>query len=170
MTRPAAPQDVEVECGNPHLFWSAGEDGYLCQYDVRLRTSSGGQAGALNSHALVNLRREPGTSRMAEFKAVSICPHRPHLIATACGDSVARVYDRLEAPSQPSPHVRGPQADVIVLRRMLAVGSETYTPPVHRFSPRKPQRSVSAGSAPPRNPLPLSSLISLHDLTLRGHN
>ena len=28
-------QDVEVEPGNPYLFWSAGEDGTIRQFDAR---------------------------------------------------------------------------------------------------------------------------------------
>jgi hypothetical protein len=31
------PQDVEVEPHNPHLFWSASEDGTVRQFDVRCR-------------------------------------------------------------------------------------------------------------------------------------
>lgn len=38
---PAEPcwrlQCVEVEPGNPHLFWSASEDGTVRQFDTRLR-------------------------------------------------------------------------------------------------------------------------------------
>lgn len=30
-------QCVEVEPGNPHLFWSASEDGTVRQFDTRMR-------------------------------------------------------------------------------------------------------------------------------------
>ena len=33
-------QDVAVEPGNVHCFWSAGEDGRVHEYDARLRPSS----------------------------------------------------------------------------------------------------------------------------------
>jgi hypothetical protein len=31
-------QDVDVEPGNPNLFWSAGEDGTCRQFDARSRS------------------------------------------------------------------------------------------------------------------------------------
>ena len=33
-------QDVDVEPGNPNLFWSAGEDGTCRQFDARSRSSA----------------------------------------------------------------------------------------------------------------------------------
>ena len=33
-------QSVEVEPGNPHLFWSASEDGTVRQFDTRMRSAA----------------------------------------------------------------------------------------------------------------------------------
>ncbi len=81
-------QDVEVEPGNPHMFWSASEDGYLRQHDIRTPSHK-----AFNSpNALVAIRGPNG--RPLELKGLDMCGSAPHLMAVACGDPTVRVFDR----------------------------------------------------------------------------
>jgi hypothetical protein len=60
-------QDVKVAAGCPHLFWSAGEDGYVRQYDSRM--VSAGQARFSSRNAL--LRTSSG-SRPPELKGLDV--------------------------------------------------------------------------------------------------
>lgn len=126
-------QDVEVEPGNPHLFWSASEDGCVRQYDARdLRRAAsfaspnvllsvasrgssggGGRAGGSAAHL-----------RPVELKALDINPAAPHLLAVGCGDPYVRVYDRRKlalsgpeaaagAPAEPLLALAPPHMDLL---------------------------------------------------------
>lgn len=70
-------KDVEVEAGNPNVFWSASEDGTVRQFDTRLPSGSGhggGGEGGGNGRVLVDLRHKgSGRPRHAgELKSISL--------------------------------------------------------------------------------------------------
>ena len=65
---------MEIECGNPNMFWSAGEDGHICPFDARLGSVSGSSDAQIKAYSLINLRLEVGGQRMAEFKSVRLRP------------------------------------------------------------------------------------------------
>ncbi|KAI8421414.1 hypothetical protein MSG28_009489 [Choristoneura fumiferana] len=70
---------------NPHLIWSAGEDGLILQHDLRTahRCSS--------ANVLVNLLNHLG--RYAEAKCVAVNPRRPYQLAVGANDLYVRLYD-----------------------------------------------------------------------------
>ncbi|XP_063362670.1 WD and tetratricopeptide repeats protein 1 [Cydia amplana] len=70
---------------NPHLIWSAGEDGLILQHD--LRTSH----RCTSANVLVNLLNHLG--RYAEAKCVSVNPRRPYQLAVGANDLYVRLYD-----------------------------------------------------------------------------
>ncbi|EFN53955.1 hypothetical protein CHLNCDRAFT_136223 [Chlorella variabilis] len=82
-------RDVAVEPLNPHLFWSAAEDGFVRQYDTRLPTSQ--QRDFDSPNALLAVRAK---GRFSELKSLGLNPARPHLLAVAAADPLLRVYDR----------------------------------------------------------------------------
>ncbi|CAN0012348.1 unnamed protein product, partial [Laminaria digitata] len=123
---------VEVEPGNPFVFWSASDDGAVRQFDRRLRNSSSGDGGS-SSYASgvsgMSLRRsqnagtclvrippthEGGGGLGSDGVVGDIGGHRhspmpqgggralhlacnpvdTHYLAVACGDRIARVFDR----------------------------------------------------------------------------
>ncbi|XP_017786841.1 PREDICTED: WD and tetratricopeptide repeats protein 1 isoform X2 [Nicrophorus vespilloides] len=67
----------------PHLFWTAAEDGLILQYDLRE------QHDCLKCNTVfVNL------SEVTELKCITVNPTKPHLIAAGANDSYVRLYDR----------------------------------------------------------------------------
>jgi WD and tetratricopeptide repeat-containing protein 1 len=81
--------------GDPHLFWSAAEDGVVRQFDTRLAN----QKSYTSPNALVHLpgsssSSSRGGSGRTEIKGLDICQANPHLLALACGDPYVRIYDR----------------------------------------------------------------------------
>ena len=65
-------QGVEVEPDNPHVFWSAAEDGIVRQYDTRLSANS--QKAWESSNCLLSVKATgPGSSnRSVELKGISL--------------------------------------------------------------------------------------------------
>ncbi|CAK9821540.1 WD and tetratricopeptide repeats protein 1 [Anthophora retusa] len=88
----------------PFLFWSAGEDGFILQYDIRAPHNC--KTSECNN-VLVNLVNHLG--RYAEGKCISVNPKRPELIAVGANDAYVRMYDRRmiklsQVPIISSPH------------------------------------------------------------------
>ncbi|GBF94894.1 hypothetical protein Rsub_08137 [Raphidocelis subcapitata] len=102
-------KDVKVAPGEPHLFWSASEDGTVRQFDTRLP----GQKSPSSPNVLLRVAPPGGSgsasagggggggggggprpARRVEVKGLDICPTAPHLLALACGDPFVRVFDR----------------------------------------------------------------------------
>lgn len=73
---------------NPFLFWSAGEDGYVFQFDLRQPHVCRSDSNIV----LINLRNH--CSEYSEIKCIAINPRRPELLAIGATDCYARVYDR----------------------------------------------------------------------------
>ncbi|CAG5002562.1 unnamed protein product [Parnassius apollo] len=72
---------------NPHLLWSAAEDGLVIQHDVR--TSH--RCSSASANVLVNLINHLG--RYAEAKCVAVNPRRPYQLAVGANDFYVRLYD-----------------------------------------------------------------------------
>ncbi|CAG9768911.1 unnamed protein product [Ceutorhynchus assimilis] len=68
----------------PVLFWSAGEDGLVMQYDLR----ESHDCSASNANLLISY----GTAY--EAKCIAVNPTKPHYIAVGTNDAFVRVYDR----------------------------------------------------------------------------
>jgi WD and tetratricopeptide repeat-containing protein 1 len=83
-------QEVEVCPQDPHLFWSAGEDGMIRQYDTRLSD----QKAYGSPNVLINLATAGPRGGLVECKGVDVNSAAPHLMAVACGDPYVRVFDR----------------------------------------------------------------------------
>ncbi|XP_024526260.1 WD and tetratricopeptide repeats protein 1 isoform X2 [Selaginella moellendorffii] len=93
---------LAVEEGNPHLIWSASEDGTLRQHDLRQSVTCGAEQECRN--ILLDLRNgakktlsDPPKGSFA-LKSCSINPTRPHQILIGGSDSFARLYDRRMLP------------------------------------------------------------------------
>ncbi|KAH9636271.1 hypothetical protein HF086_009467 [Spodoptera exigua] len=65
---------------NPHLLWSAGEDGLVLQHDLRMSHSCNPDS----ANVLVNLLNHLG--RYAEAKCVAVNPRRPYQLAVGAND------------------------------------------------------------------------------------
>lgn len=63
-------QGVEVEPGNPNLFWSAAEDGTVRQYDARLPSNN--QKSWESCNCLLTVKAAGNTSRNVELKGISL--------------------------------------------------------------------------------------------------
>lgn len=74
---------------NPRCFWSAGEDGVACLFDIRIATSSEGADPALKVHF------QPRLSSSAHAAIYSVAPHpsRPHELALAGACNKVAIYD-----------------------------------------------------------------------------
>ncbi|VDO94965.1 unnamed protein product [Soboliphyme baturini] len=88
----------------PHLIWSASEDGLVMQFDCR----EPADCTTTCSHVLINLNAHLGPE--AEVKCISLNSCRPELLAVGANDPFARVYDRrmlsmkkIQFPPLPSP-------------------------------------------------------------------
>ncbi|XP_058129120.1 WD and tetratricopeptide repeats protein 1-like [Anopheles ziemanni] len=73
---------------NPHLFWSAAEDGLVLQHDMRVQHACNQQ----DNNVLIDLRNYLWVS--PEVKCIAINPQRPEQMAIGANDCYARVYDR----------------------------------------------------------------------------
>lgn len=73
----------------PFFFWSASEDGFIMQYDLRQphKCKSNTQR-----NVLINLTNHLG--RFVEAKCVSVNSRRLELIAVGANDAYVRMYDR----------------------------------------------------------------------------
>lgn len=78
---------VEVEPNNPHLFWSAAEDGLVRQYDTRENMSE--EQRTSQSYPNVVFGVAP-----RETKSVAINPVRTHEMAVACDTPYVQILDR----------------------------------------------------------------------------
>lgn len=63
-------QGIEVEPGNPNLFWSAAEDGTVRQYDNRLPSND--QKSWESSNCLLSAKAAANSSRNVELKGISL--------------------------------------------------------------------------------------------------
>ena len=79
---------VVTDESTPFLFWSAGEDGAVLQYDLRAPHECQSRPKAV----LVDLRTHVG--RYAEAKCLAVNTVRPELIAIGANDPYIRMYDR----------------------------------------------------------------------------
>lgn len=71
LTAPCACwQGVEVEAGNPHLFWSAAEDGTVRQYDVRQPSNT--QNAWESPNCLLSVKAAGSANRNVELKGISL--------------------------------------------------------------------------------------------------
>lgn len=87
---------VETEFQNPNLFFSAGEDGFIRQYDVRLaksgckvqRCKSADDRGSMygSRNCLVNSK--------VHVMSVRLCQTDPNMMVASFGDNRIRQYDR----------------------------------------------------------------------------
>ncbi|KAF6262611.1 hypothetical protein COO60DRAFT_599677 [Scenedesmus sp. NREL 46B-D3] len=95
-------KEVEVCPREPHLFWSAGEDGTVRQYDMRLPD----QKAYGSANVLVDLAAAGPSGGLLECKGVDVSAAAPHLMAVACGDPYVRVFDRrcigTDCPGKPT--------------------------------------------------------------------
>ena len=92
---------MEVAPGSPHLFWSAGEDGSVRQFDTRMDPALMMEYESSNVLLTATSRRH--LSRRLELKAIAINPVSEHLMAVAALEPAVRVYDRRKlSPQQPS--------------------------------------------------------------------
>lgn len=97
---------LAVEAGNPHVVWSASEDGTLRQHDFR-EGASCPPAGASRQecrNVLLDLRcgakkslTDPPKQCLA-LKSCDISSTRPHLLLVGGSDAFARLYDRRMLP------------------------------------------------------------------------
>lgn len=75
--------------GVPFMFWTAGEDGLIMQYDTRVPHTCASQE---RKGVLINLVNHLG--RFAEAKCIATNPCRPELLAVGANDAFVRMYDR----------------------------------------------------------------------------
>ncbi|XP_033636090.1 WD and tetratricopeptide repeats protein 1-like [Asterias rubens] len=71
----------------PYMFWSAGEDGTVRQFDLREPHTCSESCG----NVVINLNCYIG--KHAECKCLAINPHRPELLAVGASDPYVRIYD-----------------------------------------------------------------------------
>lgn len=73
----------------PFMFWTAGEDGLIMQYDTRIPHTCASQD---RKRVLINLVNHLG--QFAEAKCIALNARRPELIAVGANDAFVRMYDR----------------------------------------------------------------------------
>ncbi|XP_022089925.1 WD and tetratricopeptide repeats protein 1-like [Acanthaster planci] len=71
----------------PYMFWSAGEDGTVRQFDLRAPHTCNDSC----ANVLINLNCYIG--KHAECKCLAINPNRPELMAVGASDAYVRLYD-----------------------------------------------------------------------------
>lgn len=100
-------KEVAVLASEPGMFWSAGEDGAVRQYDIRVPTDDQRDYDSPN---LLLAVLPPGSARAPprsagawrQAKGVATCGGCPHLLAVPAGDQYLRLYDRrMLAPGTP---------------------------------------------------------------------
>ncbi|KAK1554014.1 hypothetical protein Q3G72_006646 [Acer saccharum] len=97
---------LAVEVGNPHVVWSASEDGTLRQHDFREGDSCppAGSSHQECRNVLLDLRCGAKRSladppkQTLPLKSCDISSTRPHLLLVGGGDAFARLYDRRMLP------------------------------------------------------------------------
>lgn len=104
----ARVKGVEVEPNNPHLFWSAAEDGTVRQYDLRIPSNSQKAWDSCNCLLSVKAVGSNAATRSVELKGISLNKAHVHQLAVAAGDVYVRLYDRrmLSTGSPKDQHVR----------------------------------------------------------------
>ncbi|KAL0042807.1 hypothetical protein WJX79_000477 [Trebouxia sp. C0005] len=104
----ARVKGVEVEPNNPHLFWSAAEDGTVRQYDTRLSSNSQKSWESANCLLSVKAVGAGSANRSIELKGISLNKAHVHQLAIAAGDVYVRMYDRrmLSTGTPKDQHVR----------------------------------------------------------------
>ncbi|KAH7297874.1 hypothetical protein KP509_25G016700 [Ceratopteris richardii] len=100
---------LAVEDGNPHVIWSASEDGTVRQHDLREGTVCPPNEGTEHECRNVLLDLRSGSKRSLSdeprhcllLKSCAINKTRPHQLLVGGSDAFARLYDRrmLSAPS-----------------------------------------------------------------------
>ncbi|XP_044512301.1 protein ALTERED SEED GERMINATION 2 isoform X2 [Mangifera indica] len=107
---------LAVEVGNPHVVWSASEDGTLRQHDFREGASCppAGSSHQECRNVLLDLRCgarrslvDPPKQSLA-LKSCDISSTRPHLLLVGGSDAFARLYDRRMLPPLTSCQKRMP--------------------------------------------------------------
>ncbi|KAJ7516416.1 hypothetical protein O6H91_22G057700 [Diphasiastrum complanatum] len=97
---------LAVENGNPHVIWSASEDGTLRQHDLREGESCSLQGSSDHEcrNVLIDLRGGAKRSLSSPsrhclpLKTCAISPTRPHHLLIGGSDAFARLYDRRMLP------------------------------------------------------------------------
>ncbi|KAK6940224.1 WD40 repeat, partial [Dillenia turbinata] len=98
--------DAEVEVGNPHVVWSASEDGTLRQHDFREGSSCPPAGSSQQECRNILLDLRSGAKRsLADaprhcllLKSCDISSTRPNLLLVGGSDAFARLYDRRMLP------------------------------------------------------------------------
>ncbi|KAK9271061.1 hypothetical protein L1049_026650 [Liquidambar formosana] len=105
---------LAVEVGNPHVVWSASEDGTLRQHDFREGASCppAGSSHQECRNVLLDLRcgakkslADPPKQCLA-LKSCDISSTRPHLLLVGGSDAFARLYDRRMLPPPTSSQMK----------------------------------------------------------------
>ncbi|KAF3668551.1 putative pentatricopeptide repeat-containing protein-like [Capsicum annuum] len=97
---------LAVEVGNPHVVWSASEDGTVRQHDLREGASCppAGSSRQECHNILLDLRCGAKKSladppkQLFALKSCDISSTRPHLLIVGGSDAFARLYDRRMLP------------------------------------------------------------------------
>ncbi|KAF3665899.1 WD and tetratricopeptide repeat protein, putative isoform 4 [Capsicum annuum] len=97
---------LAVEVGNPHVVWSASEDGTVRQHDLREGASCppAGSSRQECRNILLDLRCGAKKSladppkQLFALKSCDISSTRPHLLIVGGSDAFARLYDRRMLP------------------------------------------------------------------------
>lgn len=113
-------KDVEVEPGNAHMFWSAGEDGYVRQFDTRCQN----QQEFTSPNVLVALKR---ARERIEVKSLAINHARPHYMALACGDAYIRIMDRRKLSTGSPSQVPGSEPVLRLAPPHLTLNDDRWT-------------------------------------------
>ncbi|KAL2649169.1 hypothetical protein R1flu_017297 [Riccia fluitans] len=112
---------LAVEDGNPHVVWSASEDGTLRQHDLResIRCPATGGPPHDCRNVLLDLRSgakkslQDSPRHCLDLKTCALSPTRPHHLLIGGSDAFARLYDRrmlpplssVQQPTKPPPCV-----------------------------------------------------------------
>ncbi|CAH2065338.1 unnamed protein product [Thlaspi arvense] len=75
--------------GDPNVFYSCGEDGFVQHFDIR---SNSGTMVLYSSPFTQGCRRHHSSSRI-RLNSIAIDPRNPHYLAVGGSDEYARVYD-----------------------------------------------------------------------------
>ncbi|KAL4428996.1 hypothetical protein ABPG77_006035 [Micractinium sp. CCAP 211/92] len=103
-------KDVAVEALNPHLFWSAAEDGAVRQFDTRVPTSQ--QRDYESPNMLLAVKHK---GRSAELKSLNLNPAKPHQLVVGASDPYVRVFDRRKLSTGSPERGHPPAAPVLSL-------------------------------------------------------
>lgn len=106
---------LAVEDGNPHVIWSASEDGTLRQHDLRegVVCPPNGAAEHECRNVLLDLRSGAKKSLSDQprhclaLKTCAINSTRPHQLLVGGSDAFARLYDRRMLPPPSSSRMQG---------------------------------------------------------------